>query len=184
MFIALAIYYVFAVEAPSGLPGSLLDKDEIPSLFFDSKTKAIHCNTHDISIYTTFGLIFLLFFLNYLVIVRYLRKYKKYIAEYSGIMSERTLEINKCFMIILFLQSIVPIISCGIPVIIFLFLIIVTKSESLGVLGTLTINILMISPTINSILFLALVPRNRKIICGLVSKCLSNFKQCPKISGM
>uniref|UniRef100_A0A0N5A6Q0 G_PROTEIN_RECEP_F1_2 domain-containing protein n=1 Tax=Parastrongyloides trichosuri TaxID=131310 RepID=A0A0N5A6Q0_PARTI len=128
----------------------------------DKNSTGIKLFRKEPSLYVADVVILLLFTITYIIIVKFIKKYKKYMKQHENIMSERTIEMNRQFMKILLLQSLSPLLITGMPILIFLIMLSLQKTYSIQFLGTLIHNFLYLCPTINSFLFLVLQKKIRR----------------------
>uniref|UniRef100_A0A0N5BIK5 G_PROTEIN_RECEP_F1_2 domain-containing protein n=1 Tax=Strongyloides papillosus TaxID=174720 RepID=A0A0N5BIK5_STREA len=173
------VWIIVNEDIPENILSDWIKKNNISLIGISESTEAIAFNLGSMLSYIVYALLISIFSVTYIIIILYVKKYRKYIASYSSIMSNNTLIINRQFMMILIFQSSVPVIVTGIPIIIFFIMIITENTKTLSTFGILLVNLLMLVPCINPILFLGLSSRNRKYLCFHFKK-FTNCLLCKK----
>uniref|UniRef100_A0A0N4ZD37 G_PROTEIN_RECEP_F1_2 domain-containing protein n=1 Tax=Parastrongyloides trichosuri TaxID=131310 RepID=A0A0N4ZD37_PARTI len=120
------------------------------------------CQEGDLRLIVALTFVLILFIITYTVIIIYYKRCKHFLTEHENILTQKTLKLNKQLLLILFLQSVTPLIIVGLPTCTFLFIIAIKKVNSTDNYGILIHSLLTVTPTINSFLYLILPERNRK----------------------
>uniref|UniRef100_A0AC35UF04 G_PROTEIN_RECEP_F1_2 domain-containing protein n=1 Tax=Rhabditophanes sp. KR3021 TaxID=114890 RepID=A0AC35UF04_9BILA len=89
------------------------------------------------------------------------KKYSSFEKKYSSQLDDRTKRMNNQFKKLFVLQSTLPLVFIGIPVCMYITFILLEVHTNMG---TYIITLMGLNPSINGILFLTLVSKNRSIL--------------------
>uniref|UniRef100_A0A0K0F1I6 G-protein coupled receptors family 1 profile domain-containing protein n=1 Tax=Strongyloides venezuelensis TaxID=75913 RepID=A0A0K0F1I6_STRVS len=175
--ISITVWFAVDKDIPKNILSDWIAKNHVmfPNIF--ESTEVITVNILNKTIYPFFSILVVAFIGSYAIIIFYVKKYTNYMNKYSNLMSTTTVLINRQFIKLLAFQSSVPVIVVGLPMIIAIIMVITGNIQKISAIVMLIMNLLMLVPCINSILFLVLPTRNRKYL-KLQFRKFTNFIFC------
>uniref|UniRef100_A0A0K0F1I5 G_PROTEIN_RECEP_F1_2 domain-containing protein n=1 Tax=Strongyloides venezuelensis TaxID=75913 RepID=A0A0K0F1I5_STRVS len=176
---AIGITFPFNEHVSSDIIINAIKKHNIESNIIMESTVALGRKVSDINFLPLFIIVPIYFTFNYLLIIYFVRKYKLYIKLHKDIISRQTQKLNKEFIIILVVQSFIPVCLIGGPVVTIVILIVIQKVYIISFLINNIVHINGFISTVNGCLFIILLPSNRKLILSTLKKIMNTI-MCKK----